>query len=210
MMDVGANVGHHTLFASGFAARVHAFEPFEPVRAALVEKIEVNRLDNVEVHPFGLGDRNTSLPFHAPLGPNQGTGSFMAEHTTNTAATIQLPIVVGDEFAQRLARLDLIKIDVEGFERQVLAGLKETLERLRPAVLFEYSDTTRKQVPTVDGLMALFPREYQLFAVETRRVILGVFEFAAYRLLPLRLGETGPCELLAMPAERIGSLEGVR
>lgn len=201
-MDVGANVGHHTLFAARYAAAVHAFEPYAPVRARLVEKIELNALTNVTIHGFGLGDRNEALPFFAPSGPNQGTGSFVESHSVDNVRGDVLNVVKGDEFGASLQRLDLIKIDVEGFEGSVLSGLRDTLRRYRPAVLFEFSDTTRNQVGgKLDGL---FPEDYQVYAVATRRIVLGVLEIPGYRLVPVGSGEIPIGELIALPRDLAG------
>ena len=57
----------------------------------------------------------------------------------------KLEIVEGDLYISKLnlKRVDLIKIDVEGFEKYVLLGLKDTLEKYRPFVVMEYSKVTR-------------------------------------------------------------------
>lgn len=206
--DVGANVGHHTLFASRHAQMVHAFEPFEPVRRALLEKLAANGLTNVAVHAFGLGDTTVSLPYAAPVGANQGSGRFLQPLEEAPAGDV-LPIVKGDEFAAGLARLDMVKIDVEGFEPQVIGGLRETLARLRPCVLYENSATTQRGIPTVEALGALFPPEYRFFNVHRQRGRLLVFELPGYRLSPLGTVAAASEEILGVPGER-GRLLGPR
>lgn len=199
--DVGANVGHHSLFASQYAGTVHAFEPFEPVRGALLEKLAANRVTNVTVHAFGLGDATATLPYAPPVGANQGSGRFLQPLEEGLAGD-GLPIVNGDEFAADLRRLDLIKIDAEGFEPQVIRGLTETLARLRPCVLYENSATTRRGIPTVEALCALFPHGYRFFNVHRRRGSLLAFELPGYRLSPLGKVAGASEEILAMPCER--------
>src|SRR5262249_34545247 len=71
--DVGANVGQHTLFMSKRAEEVVSFEPFEPVRSKLLQKLEENKIRNVRVFPFGLGARDEDLAFISPTGANMGT-----------------------------------------------------------------------------------------------------------------------------------------
>lgn len=199
--DVGANVGHHTLFASRHARTVHAFEPFEPVRRALLEKVAANGLTDVTVHAFGLDDATATLPYAAPVGANQGSGRFL-QPLEDAHAGDALPIVRGDEFAAGLARLDMVKIDVEGFEPQVIGGLRETLARRRPCVLYENSATTRRGIPTVEALGALFPPEYRFFSVHPQRGRLLVFEWPGYRLSPLATIAAASEEILAVPGER--------
>jgi FkbM family methyltransferase len=200
-MDVGANVGHHTLFASNLAARVLAFEPFEPVRAELEEKIRLNGIRNVEVHPVGLGDRRATLPFFPPRKSNLGTGSFRAESAGVNGEPVPLAIVTGDEVGLGLERLDLIKVDVEGYERAVLSGLRRTLEHHRPFVLFEYSEKTQSELPSVASLLALLPANYKIYEISNRRIFLSVFEIPGFGLKPVD-NAIAATELLAVPGER--------
>ncbi len=75
-VDVGANVGQHSLFMSAQGVQVHAFEPFGVVREQFLEQISTNHLNNISVYPVGLSNENISLPFFAPTGTNAGIGSF--------------------------------------------------------------------------------------------------------------------------------------
>src|SRR5208337_2323840 len=126
-LDVGANVGQHSIIMSKFCHQVHAFEPYEKVRNLLLEKIDLNHISNIIVHDVGLGERDEYLDYYAPIGVNIGTGSFLAEHASNNNRLLgKLRLVKGDDYLANLNlnRVDLIKIDVEGFEKFVLSGLK--------------------------------------------------------------------------------------
>jgi FkbM family methyltransferase len=136
-VDIGANVGQHTLFMSKWARAVHAFEPWDTVRSAIDEKIKRNQLTNITVHPVGIGERHDWLPYYAPLGGNTGTGSFDKGHATDRNRLLgKLELVNGDEYleAKGISKIDLIKIDAEGWEQFVLMGLRETLARWKPTV----------------------------------------------------------------------------
>src|SRR5882762_3418698 len=119
-VDVGANIGHHSLFMSRYCKQVHAFEPYEGVRTHLDSKISYNNCHNIVVHSVGLGCKEEALPFFAPTGFNTGTGSFMPSHEANNNARIgELTVVNGDAYFSKLGlkNIHLIKIDVEGFEK---------------------------------------------------------------------------------------------
>ncbi len=136
--DIGANTGQHALFMAPRVERVHAFEPWPEALGWLKRNISLNELGNVTVYPFGLGDANGEAPFHSPTSANLGTGSFRADVNTNRPAGV-LPVRRGDDVftASGLDRMDIVKIDVEGLELKVLAGLRETLARLRPVIVLE-------------------------------------------------------------------------
>ena len=133
-VDVGANIGQHSLYMAQHCHQVHAFEPYAAVRQRLVAGIELNKLDNIEIHPVAVGAQDEQLDFYAPKGGNTGTGSFLATHEAeNNELVGQLQVVNGDAYIESLglARIDAIKIDVEGFEKNVLLGLRLGQGRLR-------------------------------------------------------------------------------
>ena len=69
-----------------------------------------------------MGQKDEMLSFYAPKGANQGTGSFVEHHTKNNEEYGLLKVVNADEYISKLElkKIDLIKIDVEGFEKNVL------------------------------------------------------------------------------------------
>jgi FkbM family methyltransferase len=159
-VDIGANVGQHTLFMSKWARVVHAFEPWDAMRRSIEEKIEHNNLSNVSVHPVGLGEVHEWLPYYAPLGANSGTGSFDKNHATDRNRPLgKLELVNGDEYfeANGISNIDLIKIDVEGWERFVLLGLRKTLARSRPTIFTEISENTLTTLPGPEDLRRCVP-----------------------------------------------------
>ena len=99
---------------------MHAFEPFALVRDQLQRQIEENQLDNITLHPLGLGNDNTRLPFYAPTGSNAGIGSFDADSTSKgnvRAGDLALARATIIFRNKGIDRIDLVKIDVEGFEK---------------------------------------------------------------------------------------------
>jgi len=181
-LDIGANIGVHSLFMSRYAASVHSFEPYELVRCSLENNIALNHIKNITVHPVGLGCSTEELQYFAPMGFNRGTGSFVESHEKqNNQAFHKLRVEAADAYlaAMGLHEVDVIKIDVEGFERYVLAGMRTTLENARPVIFMEYSASTRKSLESVADLMSLLPIEYgiQKFNCTNNSYWLSEFNF---------------------------------
>jgi FkbM family methyltransferase len=193
--DVGANVGNHSLFMAAQGARVFAFEPFPPVRAELKRKLEANPGLPVEIFEFGLGDCDGLLQFQPPSGANMGTGSF-THSGREESEQLQLQVRVGDTAFQELGlpAIDILKIDVEGFERQVLAGLAGRLHSDRPVLLFELSHRTRSGFGSLSGLKAALYSDHELFDVGTYSVS-GPYRLRAFQF-------TTSTEVLVIPKER--------
>lgn len=183
-LDVGANVGTHTLYMTGLCRTVHAFEPYPKVRRTLAERVAGNRIENVIIHDVGLSDRDEVAPFYVPQGANEGTGSFLAEWHTQGRPSQSARLVRGDDYLRGLGvgAVDLVKIDVEGFEARVLRGLRETLSAYRPAVVMEYTRATAHEVGGIDGIMQLLPTGYRVHRVIDQPPILGIFQRPGYRL----------------------------
>src|SRR5262245_3481549 len=197
--DVGANVGNHSLFMAAQGARVFAFEPFPPALTELHQKLEANPGLPIGIFDFGLGDRDELLRFRPPSGVNLGTGSFIGS-TADRSGDLELQVRVGDDAFRELGlpSIDILKIDVEGFERQVLRGLAGRLQSDRPIILFELSETTRATFGSSDGLRAALYPDHELFEVGTVSIS------GPYRLRSFQFATS--TEVLVIPAEKRASL----
>ena len=137
-VDVGANVGHHTLFAATRCRRVIAVEPFEPLVRRIRQKVDDNSLANVTIVACGLGERDETAPYTPSSTNNTGTGAF---GVSASGAAVMLPVRRGDEVLAETdaSRVGFLKIDTEGFEDHVLRGLSRTLAARGRLVWFEWS-----------------------------------------------------------------------
>lgn len=149
-LDVGANIGNHALYLAENFDFVHCFEPDPAIADRLADNAALNDA-TIYIHRVGLGAENGELPFYPSAVGNQGTGSFVAQdgHAVRT-----LPVRNGDDYLAlaKIFGVSFIKIDVEGFELQVVAGLRNTINRDRPIIMLEF-DGTRNDFCTLTGLL---------------------------------------------------------
>lgn len=141
-IDVGANVGWHTLLMAAMVTptgRVYAFEPNPTIRERLAAALRANSLTHVDVDPRALSHYEGRSSFVAPAAGSvwDGTGHLLGD-PSDTAVCVECTTLDAFAKAQGFQRLDLIKIDVEGWELSVLRGGREALESLRPFILFEH------------------------------------------------------------------------
>jgi FkbM family methyltransferase len=135
-IDVGANLGEWSVplaHAVGPGGRVLCIEPNPTIVAALAATLRINRLTQAEALPVALSDWDGEGRLRVEP-KDTGLSSLSGNETGIPVPLRRLDMVTGE---CGLQRVDLIKIDVEGHERQVLAGAIETLRRFRPAVVFE-------------------------------------------------------------------------
>ena len=133
-VDIGANVGNHTLFAALFmAAQVIAFEPNPPAIALLRANVALNGLDGrVDLTHLGWG-----------VSDAEGAGFSTVTRRANLGATRlvaggggAIAVQTGDAMLGGRA-VDFIKLDIEGMEMQALRGLSATIAAHRPPVFLE-------------------------------------------------------------------------
>jgi FkbM family methyltransferase len=141
-VDVGANVG---IFTRRFAFRFKKVLAFEPVPENL-ECLRENTkmLKNVGVYPFALGATNRVAQIRM-LADNSGASYVcddpkLADYGAGgSVRVVEVEMITLDSL--ELPTLDLIKIDVQGFERSVLQGARATLTRCKPVILIEEKET---------------------------------------------------------------------
>ena len=205
-LDIGANTGQHSLFMSRYSKEIHAFEPWEPVIKRFQRMVEINHIKNVTIYPFGLGNENSEKPFYKPPDNNLGTGSFVDGFKPDNTPQGELEIRIGDDVLEKASvkSVALIKMDIEGYEKLALKGLRRTLERYRPVVEFEISIDPKGSVSikSSDELIGLFPEKYEfLVFAEKDDPATG-----AYLLEPmserLRFDEVRQYDMVAYPIEK--------
>jgi FkbM family methyltransferase len=148
VLDIGAHHGFYTMLAAkmvGPGGRVMSFEPSLRERERLVVHLRLNRiLDRVSVFPVALGRETAESTLYVVAGRNTGCNSLRPPDVTELTRMVQVPVTSLDAFLaqQNVARVDFIKMDVEGGELGVLEGAKELLgRRPRPVILAELADS---------------------------------------------------------------------
>jgi FkbM family methyltransferase len=138
-LDIGANIGNHTLFLARHFANVIAFEPNPATRHLLEFNLALNSVENVIVRPIGLSDRSGSGSLYVDAG-NLGASRIVAprdKSATGTEGQIVISLAVGDEEIEPDCDIAFIKLDVEGHEHEALRGLRQTIDRCKPIIMLE-------------------------------------------------------------------------
>lgn len=136
VMDVGANIGIHSLYLSravGPSGKVVAVEPDPDNLALLRRNLEINACDNVIVLPFALGEGSGQVSL---FQTDDNRGNLSLADLGNTGRSISIRMRRGDEALEELGLAPRVaKIDVEGAEPVVIAGLGA---RKPDVLLFEF------------------------------------------------------------------------
>jgi len=176
VIDVGANIGCTSIFFGACARRVIAFEPSPSTFEFLSRNVARAGVGSIDLYNHALGSQAKASQL--TFARTNRAGGFVSERTATSAGhvTESISILRMDDVVRDLSleAVDLVKIDVEGFEQSVLEGGRETLGRFRPIVALELNHWClnafhRICVPDfLDYLCATFPL---LLAVEDDRYL---------------------------------------
>lgn len=149
-MDIGANKGHFALFLAKYTSFVHCFEPLPVMQDFLNTRF---RRTNIRIHDCALGNCEQELDLYIPSVKEQkyetrsslikevSDNNVMGEKVTEIQ-TIKVKVKKLDSF--KIDNLGFMKIDVEGYELQVLDGAKETIQHNRPNLFIEIEQRHHK------------------------------------------------------------------
>jgi FkbM family methyltransferase len=199
-LDIGANIGLQTMRMSrcvGKTGMVYSFEPIAYLQKKFKQNIALNNCDNVKLFPLALSDKADTLTMTVNEKQwNQGTFSLSREGNEGVPQQIAVKVADDIEEIKNIERLDLVKIDVEGFEYHVLRGLKATLKKHRPRLIFEYDKnywlSTGQHL--TDCIAFLTELNYTIFQVTSVgcELLIDIENVGGYNLfcIPKNIGDT--------------------
>jgi FkbM family methyltransferase len=177
--DVGANFGPYTYALARLGSTVHAFEPNPDCADAL----RAWPAANVLVHEVALSDTegDATLTIPLPNGTEQSTQGSIEKGATGRTVKVESRTLDHYDFA----RLDFMKVDVEGHELAVIRGGRETLRRCRPIILVEIAGRVLSDgVSVADVVSAIHDAGYSgVLLTENGEVPANEFDAGVHQLV---------------------------
>ena len=141
-VDVGANIGLMSLYAAlkvGDTGKVYAFEPNPNTRNLLLENIQLNKIQNIKVEGLALSSETKSSKIYDRWDINRGGASLIKP--ANPTESYDIQETTFSEYFDRDQDIKIVKIDVEGFELEVLKGAESFLLNTKtpPVLIIEFS-----------------------------------------------------------------------
>ncbi|WP_320814529.1 FkbM family methyltransferase [Flavobacterium sp.] len=140
VLDIGVNIGFYLLNFAKKAnqGKVYGFEPNPTVFEFAKKNCELNQFKHVKLHNIGLGHVASSFQM-AQINDNLGMNKIIAESTSGSF-TVQVQRL--DDFVnqENINKVDIMKIDVEGFEMNVLLGAEAVIENHKPFLFIEIDE----------------------------------------------------------------------
>ncbi len=128
VLEVGANIGYYALMEASRCRKIYAIEPHPENVERLKRNIELNGYDNIEVQHAGFAEKDGKLKLYTSELSNWHTAK---ENPGSPTDFVEVDCYKIDSFAETHETPTFIKMDVEGYELEVLRGATETLKKIR-------------------------------------------------------------------------------
>jgi len=180
VIDIGANIGETLLNFAKVNSTGHClgFEPVPYIFEKLKHNIGLNNFKNITIENLAISDIEEDLSFYFPTNNNSGGISLSKsnEKADQIVKAITLDSYVEDK---KLDSIDFIKIDVEGFEYNVLKGAKQTIIKYRPKMFIELGNNIllRQGSSSQQVVKFLESYSYQITNVNTQAIVLSTDNF---------------------------------
>jgi len=155
VLDAGANIGVFAVYSAKLGARkVYAFEPVAETYEILKENIKLNKMENVVVPVnMALGDRKGTSTIHFDEAC-EGTASLLLDGLKSPSGkkrSQKVKVTTVDSFMEGRGKTAFIKMDVEGYEENVLLGARKTIGKCKPILSFSayHKKDDKKRLPEV-------------------------------------------------------------
>lgn len=146
--DVGANRGLVSLFLSQIADKVYSFEPSREMSDIGQKNIQLNSAENIIWNNLGVSNESGELVLNEFGIEAGGHNSFIPQYNDALISQRKVKVVTIDEYCceNNITNIDLMKIDVEGFEPYVIAGAKNMISKKAiRCIIFEISPLLNKE-----------------------------------------------------------------
>lgn len=152
-VDVGAHCGFYSVLLARLYTEVLAFEPSKYQRSLLRENLRLNNCTNVRVVSSALGSKRGMSQLHV-MGRSGGTNT-LTDVSPEEPPMLSYPVSVErlDDFG--IGKVSFLKVDVEGFECEVIEGASETLARDLPIILLESNPGGKAREQLISQLSGL-------------------------------------------------------
>ena len=169
VVDIGANIGFFTLFFRsivGKKGKVISFEPEIKNYEVLKKNVEINNLENVKCYRYAIGSEKKELRLNV--------SEFTGQHNIDDSGEIKVECFPLDDVVKNV---NFIKIDTEGYEVQVLNGMKQLLKNKPIIVLEFYYKLLKKYNEPREIFTILSKYNYEFFDLRNNMKINSIDEF---------------------------------
>lgn len=202
IIDVGGNIGLMSLFFAKTidSGRIYAFEPTDYALKKFQKNLELNsklakKIEVLQYFIYSKIDKNPDIKAFSSWKLTGNDDNKHKVHKGIAKPAKDVEAITLDYFVEKraLSKLDLIKIDTDGYELEVLKGTINTMQKLRPKIIFEIGlyVMDEKNISFDDYLKLFSELSYKIVTVKNKEVTIANYK--------KHIPQNGTVDLIAMP-----------
>jgi len=180
-VDIGANIGQHSLIISHYVKEVIAFEPLQFLADQFRQSVEKNNIKNIKIEQIGLGNRKETQSVY--IDDNQSGYTTLLDHLEKTPGLRknensnlirqEIKIDTLDNYLGN-QKIHFIKMDIEGYEYYAILGAMHTIKSHKPFIIMEFSNMfyeSHEKGLTAKFFYLLKSLDYTIKSLERNKII---------------------------------------
>lgn len=145
VVDIGANVGYYSIITAKYGPKdvqIYSFEPMTQTNKRAWDNIKLNSFNNIHLQKLAVSDTVKKETIALGEEANWGGSKIVHEAVSDNVHSEQIETITLDAFVQEksIKQIDVIKMDIEGYEPFALKGMKESLTKFKPLVFIEIEE----------------------------------------------------------------------
>jgi len=185
IFDVGTNIGETLLnFAklTGEKGYVYGFEPDEENYRNVQKNISLNNFKNIHVFNNAVSDKKETVKLSVVEPHNRGMNRILEPGSDEGYQYSIIEAITLDDLVaeNKIERIDLVKIDIEGYEMHALKGALQMLKKFKPVLFVEIAYTRLIKLNTSPNEVMKFLEDlgYKIFHAQTDEIITSHYDFS--------------------------------
>lgn len=164
MLDIGGNIGQHSLILAPYCKQIFAFEPIPEIYEEFSNSIKANSYKNIFLKNCAIGNKKETKEFYFNVA-NTGASSFIKNNNNSKKLSVEIELL--KNALPKNQKFDIVKIDVEGYEAVVILGNKEIFLENRPIIFLEFAPSSINSEGTYNCqelLTFFFENNYEIYS----------------------------------------------
>lgn len=145
VVDIGANVGYYSIITAKYGPKdvqIYSFEPMTRTNQRAWENIKLNAFNNIHLQKLAVSDTTKKETIAMGESANWGGSKIVHDAVSDKVHSEQIETVTLDAFVaeHNIQQIDVVKMDIEGYEPFALKGMQASLAKFKPIVFIEIEE----------------------------------------------------------------------
>ena len=178
-LDIGSSTGEFSISMAHIFPTVIGVEPLIHTYNQSLVHAKINNISNVRFFNIALGEKKEKTKIYFPSGANKGISKIISPEKLKNHIEQEVLMLTADDLLtdNNIEKIEIIKLDAQGYEFNVLSGMKKILNDFKPIILFDQAHK-KNDVPKV---LETFPQSYKIFGLSRRKKFFGFINISSNR-----------------------------